>query len=159
MLGATVFAGSAVTRRAHDYSGGTPWTYAHEEWLRRHRFDDVHLKAAFDHSFDAVLAATAAWDRLDEQIMRVAASPRFADPVNRLGLATEPAGWMRADRTTRHGPVLSASAWVMRARGLVGPPHRHQEGVTADIEKTLAVDVYAVVYLQRDADAHHLGVD
>jgi hypothetical protein len=59
----------------------------HEEWLRRHRFDDIHLKAAFDHSFDAVLAATAARDRLDEQIMVVAASPRFADPVNRLGLS------------------------------------------------------------------------
>ena len=29
----------------------------------------------------------------------------------------------------------------------------------SDIEKTLAVDVYAVVHLQRDADAHHLGVD
>ena len=57
----------------------------HEKWLRRHRFDDIHLKAAFDHSFDAVLAATAARDRLDEQIMAVAASPRFADPVDRLG--------------------------------------------------------------------------
>ena len=44
-----------------------------------------HLKAAFDHSFDAVLAATAARDRLDEQILEVAASARFADPVNRLG--------------------------------------------------------------------------
>ena len=58
---------------------------AHEEWLRRQRFDDAHLKAAFDHGFDAVLAATAARDRLDEQITEVAASPRFADPVNRLG--------------------------------------------------------------------------
>jgi hypothetical protein len=34
--------------------------------------------------FDAVLAAIAARDRLDEQIMMVAVSPRFADPVNRL---------------------------------------------------------------------------
>jgi transposase len=42
-------------------------------------------QSAFDHGFDAVLAATAARDRLDEQIMVVAASPRFADPVNRLG--------------------------------------------------------------------------
>jgi hypothetical protein len=38
-------------------------------------------------------------------------------------------------------------------------PHRHQEGVTADTEKTLAGDVYAVVHLPCDADAHHLGVD
>jgi transposase len=74
-----------LLRQGIVYSGGTPWTYAHEEWLRRHRFDDIHLKAAFDHGFDAVLAATAARDRLDEQIMVVAASPRYADPVNRLG--------------------------------------------------------------------------
>src|SRR4029077_15709470 len=74
-----------LLRQGIVYSGGTPWTCVHEEWLRRHRFDGIHLKAAFDHSFDAVLAATAARDRLDEQIMVVAASPRFADPVNRLG--------------------------------------------------------------------------
>ena len=74
-----------LLRQGIVYFGGTPWTCVHEEWLRRHRFDDIHLKAAFDHGFDAVLAATAARDRLDEQIMVVAASPRFADPVNRLG--------------------------------------------------------------------------
>jgi transposase len=74
-----------LLRQGIVYFGGTPWTCAHEEWLRRQRFDDAHLKAAFDHGFDAVLAATAARDRLDEQIMVVAASPRFADPVNRLG--------------------------------------------------------------------------
>jgi transposase len=74
-----------LLRQGFVHSGGTPWTCAHEEWLRRHRFADVHLKAAFDHGFDAVLAATAARERLDEQIMVVAASPRFADPVNRLG--------------------------------------------------------------------------
>jgi transposase len=67
------------------FSGGTPWTGIHELWLRQQRFGDIHLQAAFDHSFDAVLSATAARDRLDEQITAVAASPRFADPVNRLG--------------------------------------------------------------------------
>ena len=74
-----------LLRQGIVYYGGTPWTGVHEQWLRRQRFDDIHLKAAFDHSFDAVLAATAARDRLDEQITEVAASPRFADPVNRLG--------------------------------------------------------------------------
>ncbi len=74
-----------LLRQGIVYSGGTPWTYGHEKWLRRHHFDDIHLKAAFDHGFDAVLAATTAWDRLDEHIMVVAACPRFADPVNRLG--------------------------------------------------------------------------
>jgi transposase len=74
-----------LLRQGIVYYGGTPWTCVHEQWLRRQRFEDVHLKAAFDHGFDAVLAASAARDRLDEQILVVAASPRFADPVNRLG--------------------------------------------------------------------------
>jgi transposase len=74
-----------LLRQGIVYSGGTPWTCKHEEWLRRHRFADIHLKAAFDHGFDAVLAATAARDHLDDHILEVAASPRFADPVNRLG--------------------------------------------------------------------------
>jgi transposase len=74
-----------LLRQGIVYYGGTPWTGVHEQWLRRQRFDDVHLKAAYDYSFDAVLAATAARNRLDEQITEVAASPRFADAVNRLG--------------------------------------------------------------------------
>ena len=74
-----------LLRQGIVYSGGTPWTCKHEEWLRRQRFADTHLKAAFDHGFDAVLAATAARGRLDDHILEVAASPRFADQVNRLG--------------------------------------------------------------------------
>ena len=52
-----------------------------ETWLRRQRFGDAHTGAAFDHRFDAVLNATAARDRLDEQIIGIAASPRFMDTV------------------------------------------------------------------------------
>ena len=52
-----------------------------------------HTAAAFDHHFDAVLSATAA-DRLDEQIIAVAAAP--------LGRSGRPAGLparhLRADR-------------------------------------------------------------
>ena len=48
-----------LLRQGIVYSGGTPWTCVHESWLRKQRFADRHLKAAFDHSFDAVLAATA----------------------------------------------------------------------------------------------------
>ena len=68
----------------------------HQAWLRKQSFADHHLTAAFDHSFDAVLAATAARDRLDEQILDVAASARFADPVNRLGCSTRHLGPHRA---------------------------------------------------------------
>lgn len=74
-----------LLRQGIVYYGGTPWTGIHEQWLRRQRFEDIHLQTAYDYSFDAVLAASAARDRLDEQITHVAASPRFADAVNRLG--------------------------------------------------------------------------
>jgi transposase len=72
-----------LLRQGQVYSGGKAWNGVHETWLRRQRFDDPHTAAAFDHHFDAVLSATAARDRLDEQIVTVAASPRWADPVDR----------------------------------------------------------------------------
>lgn len=74
-----------LLRQGRIYSGGRAWTGVRETWLRRQRFDDSHTKSAFDHHFAAVLSATAARDRLDEQIITVAASPRWADPVDRLG--------------------------------------------------------------------------
>jgi hypothetical protein len=74
-----------LVRQGRVYSGGKAWNGVHETWLRRQRFDDPHTAAAFDHHFDAVLSATAARDRLDEQIVTVAASPRWADQVDRLG--------------------------------------------------------------------------
>jgi transposase len=74
-----------LLRQGQMYSGGQAWTAVHETWLRRQRFADVHIRAAFDHHFDAVLSGTAARDRLDEQIVAVAASPRWADQVDRLG--------------------------------------------------------------------------
>ena len=57
----------------------------HELWLRRQRFDDAHTAAAFNHHFDVSFSATAARDRLDEQIVKIAATPRWADAVDRLG--------------------------------------------------------------------------
>jgi transposase len=74
-----------LLRQGRMYSGGQAWTGLHEIWLRRQRFDDAHTAAAFDHHFDAVLSATAARDRLDEQIVEVAASPQFTAQVDRLG--------------------------------------------------------------------------
>jgi transposase len=35
-----------LLRQGIVYYGGTPWTCVHEQWLRRQRFDDIHLKAA-----------------------------------------------------------------------------------------------------------------
>jgi len=65
-----------LLRQGRVYSGGQAWRGVHEAWLRRQRFDDSHTAAAFDHHFDAVVTATAARDRLDEQIVAVAAAPR-----------------------------------------------------------------------------------
>ena len=74
-----------LLRHGRVYTGGHAWTGVHETWLRQQRFGNAHSAAAFDHYFDAVLTATAARDRLDEQISVAAALPRFADTVNRLG--------------------------------------------------------------------------
>ena len=74
-----------LLRHGRIYLQGQAWTGLHEIWLRRQRFEDTHTAAAFDHHFDAVLNATASRDRLDEQIVEVAASPRWVDPVDRLG--------------------------------------------------------------------------
>jgi transposase len=74
-----------LLRQGRIYSRGQAWTGLHEIWLRRQRFEDTHTAAAFDHHFDAVLSATAARDRLDEQIVQIATAPRWADAVDRLG--------------------------------------------------------------------------
>ena len=65
-----------LLRHGRVYSKGQAWTGVHEIWMRRQRFDDTHTAAAFNHHLDAVLTATAARDRLDEQIVTIAASPR-----------------------------------------------------------------------------------
>jgi len=72
-----------LLRQGRIYSQGQAWTGLHEVWLRRQRFEDTHTAAAFDHHFDAVLSATAARDRLDEQIVQIATAPRWAATVAR----------------------------------------------------------------------------
>jgi transposase len=74
-----------LLRQGRVYSGGPTWNGVHQTWLRRQHFEDPHTSAAFDHHFDAVLSATAARNVLDDQIVIAASSPRWADPVNRLG--------------------------------------------------------------------------
>ncbi|MFQ2844949.1 IS110 family transposase [Mycobacterium paragordonae] len=73
-----------LLRQGRVYSGGPAWNGVHETWLRRQRFDDSHTSAAFHHHFDAMLTATAARDRLDEQIVTIAASPRWANSRSSL---------------------------------------------------------------------------
>jgi transposase len=72
-----------LLRQGRLYSGGRAWTGVHETWLRRQRFDDSCTTASFHHHFDAVLSATAARDRLDEQI--VAVRPHRAGLIKSTG--------------------------------------------------------------------------
>jgi transposase len=74
-----------LLRQGQVYSGGQAWSGVHETWLRRQRFDESHTQAAFAHHFDAVLNATAARDRLDEQI--VAVPPRPGGLIRSTGWA------------------------------------------------------------------------
>lgn len=73
-----------LLRQGIVYSGKA-WTGVHEQWLRRQRFDDHHTQAVLDHRHDVVLTATAARDRLDEQVAVIAADDAYREQVTRLG--------------------------------------------------------------------------
>jgi transposase len=78
-------ASKLLLRHGIVYSGGKTWNGVHERWLRAQRFDLPGTRTAFEESLDAVLAATARRDRLDEQIEATAATPEWAPIVSRLG--------------------------------------------------------------------------
>jgi hypothetical protein len=59
-----------LLRQGIVYFGGTPWTCVHEEWLRRQRFDDAHLKAAFDQP-------TPCWQQPQHGIASMNRSPKW----------------------------------------------------------------------------------
>ncbi len=80
-----------LLRQGIVYYGGTPWTGVHEQWLRRQRFDDIHLKAAYDYSFDAVLAASAARDRLPHLICFARQKP--FSPASKFGCRRQASMW------------------------------------------------------------------
>jgi transposase len=124
-----------LLRRGVVYSGGKPWTLAHEAWLRGQRFEDPATGAAFDASFEAVLMATARRDRLDTRIAAMAADSCFTPVVNRLGclrgvstltafaLAVEVGDWTRFTGSTI-GPFLGLvptehSSGASRSQGAI----------------------------------------
>jgi transposase len=67
------------------YEAGRAWTQAHDAWLRRQRLTEPGARAAFDDYHGAVLGAVVRRERLDAQITLLAAEPRFAAVVGRLG--------------------------------------------------------------------------
>lgn len=89
------------------WSGGTAWTVAHHDWLRRQRLEQPALAAAYDSALEAVLLAADRRDRLDAAILQLAADPAWAPVVARLsclrgvstltafGLAVEIGEWNR----------------------------------------------------------------
>jgi transposase len=90
----------------------TAWTAAHEQWLRSHHFARRGVQLAYDEAFDAVLSVHARRNRLDTEILAMAAEPPFAAPVGRLeclrgvstltalGLCVEVADWHRFTGST-----------------------------------------------------------
>jgi transposase len=101
-----------LLRQGIVYSGGTPWTGVHENWLRTHRFARPALQVAYDAALAALAAAEDRRDRLDEAIGQLAADSRFTPIVDRLsclrgistltgfGLAVEIGDWARLSPTT-----------------------------------------------------------
>ena len=74
-----------LLRQGIVYCGGQAWTGTHLAWLRAQHFDTPGLALAFDAEHEAVLAAEARRDRLDEAIRVMAADSQFTPVVHRLG--------------------------------------------------------------------------
>lgn len=74
-----------LLRQGIIYSDGNAWTGAHDQWLRRQRFDQPALMRAFESDYDAVLSVTARRNRLDEAITLMAGDSEFTPLVHRLG--------------------------------------------------------------------------
>ena len=71
-------------------TGKDAWTGAHDAWLRRARRDGLDGAGpgtlhAFDASYDAVTSILARRDRLDRDILAMAADSEFTAVTNRLG--------------------------------------------------------------------------
>lgn len=101
--------GKLLLRHGLTYPGKTAWTKTHHAWLRQQRFGQAGLQAAFDAAHDAVIAVQDRRDRLDEEIISLAADSEFTGVVKRLGclrgvstltgfgLAVEIGDWTRLD--------------------------------------------------------------
>ena len=96
-----------LLRQGIVWSGGTAWTVAHHEWLRRQRFAQAPLAVAYDAAVETVLLCADRRARLDAAIGELAADPAWAPMIARLsclrgvstltafGLAVEVGDWSR----------------------------------------------------------------
>ncbi|MEI2775464.1 MAG: IS110 family transposase [Tetrasphaera sp.] len=79
-----------LLRHGYVYLQGKAWTGGHDRWLRRigtHELgaDGVGTRAAFDDGYTAVTQLLARRDRLDEQILALAADSEYTAITRRLG--------------------------------------------------------------------------
>lgn len=74
-----------LLRQGIVYSGGKPWTGAHDIWLHQQRFELSGLRLAYETAYDTVVATTDRRDRLDAAIEEMAADSEFTPTVHRLG--------------------------------------------------------------------------
>jgi transposase len=96
-----------LLRQGIVWSGGTAWTAAHHDWLRRQRFTQPALSIAYDSALETVLLTADRRDRLDQTIVEMAADPAWSPVVTRLqclrgistltafGLTVEIGDWSR----------------------------------------------------------------
>jgi transposase len=62
----------------------TAWTRTHDAWLRKQRFQDGPLAIVFDDCYSRMVDAKARRDALDQAITELAATPPYAEVVERL---------------------------------------------------------------------------
>ena len=62
----------------------TAWTRAHDQWLRRQRFQSGPLAIVFDECYGRMLDAKTRRDALDRAITELAGAPPYVDVVERL---------------------------------------------------------------------------
>jgi transposase len=94
------------------YTGGSPWTAAHDIWLRSQKFAHPGRQLAFDSAYETMMMTGDRRDRLDAAIVKMAADSEYTEVVRRLcclrgistltgfGLAVEIGDWSRFTGST-----------------------------------------------------------
>jgi transposase len=62
----------------------TAWTRAHDQWLRRQRFQSGPLAIVFDECYARMVDAKTRRDALDKAVTELAGAPPYVDVVERL---------------------------------------------------------------------------
>ena len=101
-----------LLRRGIVWTGGRPWTGAHDTWLRSQRFNLPGRQLAFDAAYETMTLTLDRRNRLDAAITKMAEGSDYTDLVHRLGclrgistltgfgLAVEVGDWTRFSGST-----------------------------------------------------------